>query len=56
MGRLEVMFRPQHHDNKICTGDEAAECRMCIERRMNNIGFQIDISRGDSILWEKENK
>lgn len=44
------------YDGKICTGDEAAECRMCIERRMNNIGFQIDISRGDSILWEKENK
>ena len=44
------------YDGKICTGDEAAECRMCIERRMNNIGFQIDISRGDSILWEKESK
>ena len=35
------------YDGKICTGDEAAECRKCIEHRMNNIGFSIDMSRGD---------
>ena len=23
------------YDNKICTGDEAAECRRCLERRMD---------------------
>lgn len=44
------------YDGKICTGDEAAECRMCIENRMKNIGFSIEVSRGDSILWEKETK
>lgn len=37
------------YDNKICTGDEAAECRMCLERRMNGIGCKIAVSRGDYI-------
>ena len=37
------------YDNKICTGDEAAECRKCLERRMESIGYQIAVSRGDSL-------
>lgn len=36
------------YDNKICTGDEAAECRFCMERRMNGIGYQVAVHRGDS--------
>lgn len=35
------------YDNKICTGDEAAECRKCIETRMNLIGYETVVSRGD---------
>jgi biotin synthase len=35
------------YDNKICTGDEAAECRFCIQRRMVNIGYDIAVTRGD---------
>ena len=35
------------YDNKICTGDEAAECRQCLEGRMNKIGYRIAVSRGD---------
>ncbi len=35
------------YDNKICTGDEAAECRMCLGGRMNRIGYELAISRGD---------
>ncbi|HEY8349135.1 MAG TPA: [FeFe] hydrogenase H-cluster radical SAM maturase HydE, partial [Clostridia bacterium] len=35
------------YDNKICTGDEAAECRYCLEKRMENIGYRIVVSRGD---------
>jgi biotin synthase len=27
------------YDNKICTGEEAAECLMCLSKRMNSIGF-----------------
>lgn len=35
------------YDNKICTGDEAAEYRARLSRRMEKIGFQIVESRGD---------
>jgi biotin synthase len=37
------------YDNKICTGDEAAECRFCLENRMKSIGYQVVVSRGDHI-------
>lgn len=40
------------YDNKICTGDEAAECRMCLQRRMESIGYQVVVSRGDSLNQE----
>ena len=43
------------YDGKICTGDEAAECRSCIERRINSAGFNLEITRGDSlVLSDKE--
>ena len=43
------------YNGKICTGDEAAECRECIERRINNAGFKLEITRGDSlVLSDKE--
>lgn len=35
------------YDNKICTGDEAAECRFCMQRRMEGIGYQVVEARGD---------
>lgn len=35
------------YDNKICTGDEAAECRYCMQRRMESIGYQVVVDRGD---------
>lgn len=36
------------YDGKICTGDEAAECCRCMERRMESIGYQVVVSRGDA--------
>lgn len=36
------------YDGKICTGDEAAECHSCMERRMEKIGYHIFVDRGDS--------
>ncbi|GHV80221.1 [FeFe] hydrogenase H-cluster radical SAM maturase HydE [Spirochaetia bacterium] len=36
------------YDNKICTGDEAAECRMCMDGRIRNFGFIPEMGRGDS--------
>ncbi len=38
------------YDNKICTGDEAAECRMCLQSRMKAIGYDLVIHRGDSLV------
>ena len=35
------------YDNKICTGDEAAECRTCLSRRMKSIGYELTVDRGD---------
>lgn len=35
------------YDNKICTGDEAAECRFCMEKRMRSIGYEVVVDRGD---------
>lgn len=39
------------YDNKICTGDESAQCRRCLEGRMKSIGYEIEISRGDYREW-----
>lgn len=35
------------YDNKICTGDESAECRACMEQRMRKIGYETVVARGD---------
>ncbi len=35
------------YDNKICTGEEAAECLACISNRIKSAGFVPDFSRGD---------
>ena len=43
------------YDGKICTGDEAAECRNCIEGRINKAGFKVEVTRGDNMAWRKEN-
>jgi biotin synthase len=40
------------YDNKICTGDEAAECRLCMEGRIRNFGFEPNMTRGDMAGWE----
>ncbi len=37
------------YDNKICTGDEAAECRRCMELRIETTGYHVVTSRGDSL-------
>ena len=35
------------YDNKICTGDEAAECVECLKNRLKTIGYEIVVDRGD---------
>ena len=29
------------YENKICTGDESAQCRSCLEKRVSNSGYNI---------------
>lgn len=44
-----VKYRKQYelYENKICTGEEAAECRGCLERRVEAAGYKVVTSRGD---------
>ena len=44
---VEVRDKYKLYDNKICTGDEAAECRFCMQRRMESIGYEVVTDRGD---------
>ncbi len=37
------------YDNKICTGDEAAECIVCISNRITKSGYTPDFNRGDHV-------
>ena len=50
-----TMFRKDYrlYDGKICTGDEAAECRLCIEARIRKAGFEPDFSRGDHVDYRQ---
>lgn len=49
---VSVRKKYELYDNKICMGDESAQCRNGLERRMNSIGYEIvtdigDIRKGD---------
>lgn len=44
---VSVREKYKLYDNKICTGDEAAECRYCMEKRMESIGYRVAVARGD---------
>jgi len=47
-----VRAKYELYENKICTGDEAAHCRHCIENRIKSAGFEVDMGRGDSLRFE----
>ena len=36
------------YDNKICTGEESAQCRSCLDSRIASIGYRTVVSRGDA--------
>lgn len=44
------------YDNKICTGEESAECRTCLQSRVEAVGFSLVTDRGDfkedTTLWK----
>lgn len=44
---VKVRKKYELYDNKICTGEEAAECCGCLEKRINSAGYIISGERGD---------
>jgi len=46
---LDVRGKYLLYDNKISTGDEAAECVADMQKRIKKIGYEIAISRGDCV-------
>ena len=44
---VSVRKKYELYDNKICTGEESAQCRGCLEQRMRSIGYEIVTDRGD---------
>ena len=44
---VSVRKKYELYDNKICTGEESAQCRECLSSRMGKIGYEIVADRGD---------
>ncbi|MPQ44891.1 [FeFe] hydrogenase H-cluster radical SAM maturase HydE [Clostridium tarantellae] len=53
---INVRNKYSLYDGKLSIGDEAAECKICIESRIKKAGFTVDICRGDNVSWLKEHK
>ncbi|MDU0895205.1 MAG: [FeFe] hydrogenase H-cluster radical SAM maturase HydE, partial [Anaerococcus sp.] len=51
-----IMYRKDYqlYDNKICTGDEAAECKACLSLRVDKSGYKIVCDKGDVITRQKD--
>ncbi len=46
---VDVRKKYDLYDNKICTGEEAAECRICLQKRIESAGYEIVSERGDAL-------
>lgn len=46
---VSVRKKYELYDNKICTGDEAAQCIKCLSARVKSTGYEIVTARGDVI-------
>lgn len=44
---VSVRKKYELYDNKICTGEESAQCRGCLEARVCSVGYEIVTDRGD---------
>lgn len=50
---VSVRSKYEIYKDKICTGDEAAHCRTCIEQRIKSAGFEVSMERGDHYHWQR---
>ena len=46
---VSVRRKYELYDNKICTGEESAQCRECLNNRMKAVGYEVVTCRGDMI-------
>ena len=46
---VNVRKKYELYDNKICTGEESAQSKDCLNNRMRKIGYEIVTARGDII-------
>lgn len=44
---VRVRKKYELYDNKICTGEESAQCRGCLDLRVQSIGCRLAVDRGD---------
>ena len=44
---VSVRRKYELYDNKICTGEESAQCMLCLRRRLESIGARLVVDRGD---------
>ena len=44
---LSVRKKYALYDNKLCTGDEAAQCIGCLSKRVASVGCRLTVSKGD---------
>ena len=44
---VSVRKKYELYDDKICTGEEAAQCKNCLALRMKSIGYEVVTDRGD---------
>ena len=46
---VSVRKKYQLYENKVCTGEESAQCKGCLEARIRSVGCRIAVNRGDSM-------
>ena len=44
---VNVRKKYELYDNKICTGEESAQCVDCLKKRISSIGYELVVDRGD---------
>lgn len=44
---VSVRKKYELYEGKICTGEESAQCRGCLDRRVQAYGFELAVARGD---------
>ena len=50
---VDVRKKYMLYDNKICTGEESAQCVQCLKNRVSSTGYEIVTDRGDVVNLNK---